>query len=197
MAIANMARPITVELGKKHWTFSAKRVRAWLQLVDGPNGAVPTLDPAAVQGDVTKTLAKKVKVKPLQTRFLITKSGKKFGFVAGRPGRQLDAATTTQRVVARITGRRMGLPEGAALAIATKGVEIKLSAAEAAQIVPQVVRLSSWTTYFPQGDHNGFGVNIHLPARIINGMVVGPARSSTSCAPSARSPGRAAIAWAA
>ena len=135
---------------------------------------MPTLDPAAVQADVTKTLAKKVKLKPLQTRFLTTKSGKKFGFVAGRPGRQLDAATTTQRVLARVTGRRMGLPEGAALAIATKGVEIKLSAAEAAQIVPQVVRLSSWTTYFPQGDHNGFGVNIHLPARIINGMVIKP-----------------------
>ncbi len=172
-AVARMARPVVVALGDKHWTFAAKRVRTWLQLVEGPNGSVPTLDPAAVKADVS-TLAKKVKRKPLQTRFLITKSGKKFGFVAGRPGRQLDAATTTQRVAARVLGRRMGLPDGAAIAIATKGVEIKLSAAEAAQIVPQMVRLSGWTTYFPQGDHNGNGVNIFLPARIINGMVIRP-----------------------
>lgn len=173
IAVAQMARPVTVALGRRHWTFSGKRVRAWLELVAGPHGSVPVIDPAAVKASVA-TLAKKVKRKPLETRFLITKAGKKFGFVAGRPGRQLDAATTSQRVVARVIGRRVGLPEGGAIAIATRGVEIKLSAAEASQIVPQVVLLSSWTTYFPQGSHNGNGVNIHLPARIINGMVIKP-----------------------
>ena len=148
-------------------------MRAWLELVAGPHGSVPVIDPAAVSADVA-TLAKKVKRKPLETRFLITKAGKKFGFVAGRPGRQLDTATTSQRVVARVIGRRVGLPESGAIALATRGVEIKLSAAEASQIVPQVVLLSSWTTYFPQGSHNGNGVNIHLPAQIINGMVIKP-----------------------
>ena len=140
VAIAQMARPVTVALGGRHWTFSSKRVRAWLELVAGPHGSVPVIDPAAVSADVA-TLAKKVKRKPLETRFLITKAGKKFGFVAGRPGRQLDTATTSQRVVARVLGRRVGLPEGAAIAVATRGVEIKLSAAEASQIVPQVVLL--------------------------------------------------------
>ena len=75
----------------------------------------------------------------------------------------------------RRPGHRTPRPTaGAAIAVATRGVEIKLSAAEASQIVPQVVLLSSWTTYFPQGSHNGNGVNIHLPARIINGMVIKP-----------------------
>ncbi len=168
-----MARPVTLALGGRQFTFSSKRVRAWLELVAGPHGSVPVIDPAAVKADVA-TLAKKVKRKPLETRFLITKAGKKFGFVAGRPGRQLDTATTSQRVVARVIGRRVGLPESGAIALATRGVEIKLSAAEASQIVPQVVLLSSWTTYFPQGSHNGNGVNIHLPAQIINGMVIKP-----------------------
>ena len=173
IAVAQMARPVTLALGGRQFTFSSKRVRAWLELVAGPHGSVPVIDPAAVSADVA-TLAKKVKRKPLETRFLITKAGKKFGFVAGRPGRQLDTATTSQRVVARVIGRRVGLPESGAIALATRGVEIKLSAAEASQIVPQVVLLSSWTTYFPQGSHNGNGVNIHLPARIINGMVIRP-----------------------
>ena len=149
------------------------RVRDWLQLVHGPHGSIPTIDPAAVRASVS-TLAKKVKRKPLQTRFLITKAGKKFGFVAGRPGRQLDTATTSQRVAARVLGRRLGLPDGGPIAIATSGVAIKVSAAEAAEIVPQMVRLSGWTTVFPQGERNGNGVNIHLPARIINGMVIKP-----------------------
>jgi vancomycin resistance protein YoaR len=172
-AVARMSRPVTVQLGDKQWIFSARRVRDWLQLVPGPHGSIPTLEPAAVRADVS-TLAKKVKRKPLQTRFLITKAGKKFGFVAGRPGRQLDAATTSRRVAARVIGRRVGLPEAGPIAVATVGVDIKVSAAEAAEIVPQMVRLSGWTTVFPQGERNGNGVNIHLPARIINGMVIKP-----------------------
>jgi vancomycin resistance protein YoaR len=174
VAVADMARPVTVALGKKTWTFSAPRVRSWLRLVEGPHGAVPALDAAAVQQAVTKTLAKQVKRKPLQTRFLVTKSGKRFGFVAGRPGRQLDSAAMTQRVSARVLGRRMGLPEGGALAVAMKGVELKMSAAEASEIVPQMTRLAGWTTYFPQGERNGNGINIHLPARILNGTVIRP-----------------------
>jgi len=44
----------------------------------------------------------------------------------------------------------------------------------AKRIAPRMKRISKWTTYFPIWDRNGFGQNIWIPARIINGAVVGP-----------------------
>ena len=35
-------------------------------------------------------------------------------------------------------------------------------------------RISSWTTYFPITEKNGFGANIWIPARLIDGYVVPP-----------------------
>ncbi len=35
-------------------------------------------------------------------------------------------------------------------------------------------KISTWTTYFPLTIKNGFGTNIWLPARLINGYVVAP-----------------------
>jgi vancomycin resistance protein YoaR len=172
-SVAQMARPVVVELGEKQWTFGAKRVRAWLRLAVGPHGSVPVVDPAAVRADVA-TLGKKVKRPARQTRFLVTKSGRKWGFVAGRPGRRLDTAATTQAVLATVLGRRMELPEGNPIRVATMGVPLKVTAEEAGKLVPQMTLLSSWTTFFPQGERNGNGVNIHLPARIINGTILKP-----------------------
>ena len=176
VAVSQMARPVVVELGDKQWTFSAKRVRAWLRLAVGPDGSVPVVDPAAVKADVA-TLAKKVKRPARQTRFLITKGGRKWGFVAGRPGRRLDTSATTQAVLATVLGRRMELPDGGPIKVATMGVPLKVTAEEAGKVVPQMTLLSSWTTYFPQGERNGNGINIHLPARIVNGTVLKPGQT--------------------
>ena len=35
-------------------------------------------------------------------------------------------------------------------------------------------KISQWTTYFPISEKNGFGANIWIPARLINGYVVAP-----------------------
>ena len=35
-------------------------------------------------------------------------------------------------------------------------------------------KLSEWTTYFPISERNGFGANIWIPAKLINGYVVAP-----------------------
>ena len=37
-------------------------------------------------------------------------------------------------------------------------------------------KISQWTTYFPITEKNGFGANIWIPARLINGYVVAPRR---------------------
>ena len=40
--------------------------------------------------------------------------------------------------------------------------------------IPKMRRISRWTTYFPISEKNGFGANIWIPARLIDGYVVAP-----------------------
>ncbi|MBA2701694.1 MAG: VanW family protein, partial [Chloroflexi bacterium] len=49
-----------------------------------------------------------------------------------------------------------------------------LTTAQAEAARPKMRKISSWTTYFPLTIKNGFGVNIWLPARLIDGYVVAP-----------------------
>jgi vancomycin resistance protein YoaR len=49
-----------------------------------------------------------------------------------------------------------------------------VTTAEAEAVAPRMSRISTWTTYFPIGIKNGYGANIWIPARIINGYVLGP-----------------------
>ena len=55
-----------------------------------------------------------------------------------------------------------------------KAVVPNLTTAEAEKAAPLMKRISTWTTYFPIGEKNGFGANIWIPAKLINGYVVGP-----------------------
>ena len=49
-----------------------------------------------------------------------------------------------------------------------------LTTAEAEAARPKMKKISQWTTYFPITEKNGFGANIWIPARLINGYVVAP-----------------------
>jgi len=53
-------------------------------------------------------------------------------------------------------------------------IEPRLTTAEAEESAPLMRRISKWTTYFPIGIKNGFGANIWIPARLIDGYVVAP-----------------------
>jgi vancomycin resistance protein YoaR len=52
--------------------------------------------------------------------------------------------------------------------------EPTLTTAEAQAVAGKMRRVSTWTTYFPISEKNGFGANIWIPALDIDGHVVGP-----------------------
>ena len=56
----------------------------------------------------------------------------------------------------------------------SRSLEPALTTAEAKAARPKMRKISKWTTYFPISEKNGFGANIWIPARLINGYVVGP-----------------------
>ena len=49
-----------------------------------------------------------------------------------------------------------------------------LTTAQAEAAAPQMTLISSWKTYFPISDRNGFGANIWIPALTIDGTIVAP-----------------------
>jgi vancomycin resistance protein YoaR len=53
-------------------------------------------------------------------------------------------------------------------------VDPPLSTADAEALLPQLVNLSSWSTYYVPGDGNGYGANISIPAVDLDGMVIMP-----------------------
>ena len=60
------------------------------------------------------------------------------------------------------------------MALVVGVTEPSLTTAEAEAIRPQMQMVSSWTTYYVPGDGNGFGNNINIPARDIDGRNLAP-----------------------
>jgi vancomycin resistance protein YoaR len=60
------------------------------------------------------------------------------------------------------------------VAISLTIVEPELTTAEAEKTAPLMAPIGQWTTYFPISIKNGYGANIWIPARDIDGQVVLP-----------------------
>jgi vancomycin resistance protein YoaR len=124
---------------------------------------------------VIRPLAKEIRRKPVETKFLVSRGGRRVGFVAGRDGRALDVRQSVARLATLHDRRRAGTDAGQrGVDLVIVAVPPELTAIEAAELAPRMVRLSGWTTHYPLGERNGFGANITIPARLINGTVVRP-----------------------
>ena len=173
-AAERIARDIDVTVGDTKYPIKAATIRTWLRItptVDG--GYVPVVDIAATKPTLDK-IAVKVRRDPKNATFLVGKgSTKVVGVVAGADGKRLDVAATTRSLVAALQGR--GANQGStAVPAAVKVTKPKLSTEEAEQAAPLMKRISTWTTYFPISEKNGFGANIWIPAKLIDGYVVAP-----------------------
>ena len=98
------------------------------------------------------------------------------GSAASSPARTVDSSTWRARRsalagrLARARRRRVGR----AVALVVDVTEPALTTAAAEAIRPQMRMVSSWTTYYVPGEGNGFGNNINIPARDIDGRNLAP-----------------------
>jgi vancomycin resistance protein YoaR len=172
-AAEKIAGDIDIIADKEKWTITASTVRSWLNLtptVDG--GLVPILN---VSGPATTIdeIAAKVKVAPKNASFLIGKNGQVFGSTAGSNGRTLDTTATSRALVQALQGRATNTDTKAIAAVVTVTAP-EVTTEDATKAAPLMKRISTWTTYFPIGEKNGFGANIWIPSKLISGWVVGP-----------------------
>jgi vancomycin resistance protein YoaR len=141
----------------------------------GPLGAdayAARIDPAAVSAAV-KARAKDVNQAPVNARIAVAASGGLGGVIPGADGRKLDVSGSSENLL-DVLARRAGGATVGSMALTVDVTEPSLTTAEAEAIRPQMQMVSSWTTYYVPGEGNGFGNNINIPARDIDGRNLAP-----------------------
>ena len=173
-SVDKMSVAVTLTNGDKTWTIEAATVHSWIIFGARTNGTyLPAVNPASVSTFVA-TLAKDVNVDPVEPT-VIYKDGQPNGLSAGKPGTALDVDATAQAIEVYLDGLGSGgSTNGTNLAVVVSDVPPML---KANSDLAGFVRIGQWaTTYFP-GESNGNGVNIQLPAELLNGMVIGPGKA--------------------
>ena len=166
--------PIVLTHDTDTWTISAATVASWLSVgpqADGSYGV--KADPVKV-GAALNGLAKKINRKAVDASFLIGRSNKVVGVVAGKDGRALDIASSVVLIQGLLDQRASGLASALPLTPVVATTSPNLSTAAATSAAPQMRAISSWTTYYAPGPHNGNSANITIPAMAIDGTIVAP-----------------------
>ncbi|MHB8458972.1 MAG: VanW family protein [Candidatus Limnocylindrales bacterium] len=171
---AAMAQDLVIAAGSETWTLTGETIRTWIRFA----GTAGSYGPIVDMPDLTAALgpfATRIARAPKDASFLVGKGGLVVGVTAAVVGRRLDVNGTAAAVAAALAGRAAGaLPPGETVAAALSLSQPKLSTATAAQSAPLMKQISTWTTYYVPGAHNGNSANITIPALAISGTVVAP-----------------------
>ena len=130
------------------------------------------IDPAAITAAV-KSRAKDVNQAPVNARIAVALGGGLGGVIPGADGRKLDVSGSSKHLL-DVLARRAGGATVGSMALTVDVTEPALTTGEAEAIRPQMQMVSSWTTYYVPGEGNGFGNNINIPARDIDGRNLAP-----------------------
>jgi vancomycin resistance protein YoaR len=155
---------------RQSFTIDAATVRKWILIGGRPDGTYgPIVNTAEVQ-TVIAGLTATLRVAPVEPHVTFDSSGKPAGVAGGREGVQVDVATTAQEVVDYLDGVGAGSSFDSTIPIASVPLDPQITVGS----LSGMTVIGSWTTVFYPGITNGNGVNIRLPATILNGQVVMP-----------------------
>jgi len=164
--------PIVLAVGNDRLTIDSTELRRWVSFgttADGTYG--PILDSTPLT-KVVKGFAPKVDRAPVDAAFTVT-DGTILGITPSKDGYKLDVAATVAQIQALLSGRLAGFTATQVVPTLTVTTPA-LTTAQAEAAAPQMTLISSWKTYFPISERNGFGANIWIPALTIDGTIVAP-----------------------
>jgi vancomycin resistance protein YoaR len=173
-AADRMATDLVVRHGKASWTIAGERLRRLITFASTADGGiVPVLDEAGLR-PLLKPVREGVDRPAVNAGFRLRGDRIVVGSKA-REGRALDMPATRAAVLDALMARQSGT-EPAPVKPVIVASEPTVTDAEARKIAPRMRPLAKgrWTTWFQIYERNGFGANIWIPARLINGYVVGP-----------------------
>ena len=173
LAARSTVEPLPLEIpgageGEEALSLSSDAIASWLSFGAGPDGGYALrVDEAAVMTAV-EGLVESVDRDAVSARIAVAAGGGLGGVIAAQDGRELDVEGTRDALLNALAERRDGAPISS-LALAVNVTEPALTTAQASAALPQMQMISSWTTYYVPGDGNGFGNNINIGARDIDG----------------------------
>jgi vancomycin resistance protein YoaR len=167
-----LAVDVNLSYQDKTWKIDAATIKSWIVFGFRPDGSFgPVVDPSLVATYIG-TLGKDVNVSPKQPTIKFDANRNPIGVTGGTPGMQLDASATAQAIEVYLDSLATGgTVTSTPIALVVNPVNSALTDDPS---LTGFVEISGWqVTYFP-GEANGFGTNIALPAKLLNGQVVSP-----------------------
>jgi vancomycin resistance protein YoaR len=162
--------PVKSPAPPKTFTVDAATVSSWIVFgtrADGTYG--PAVDPAQVQAYLS-TLSPTVTVAPVEPWVVYDDSGNPVDLKAGKDGIGIDIGATSQAVEAYLDGLASGGGSSSSVAMVAAPVSPRVTL----DSLKGMVKIGAWTTIFYPDISNGNGANIRVPAKLLNGQVVGP-----------------------
>jgi vancomycin resistance protein YoaR len=174
-ARAMLAAPLIVGLPDTTETFTINEPSLATVLRFGRDGGgryAAQVDPIAL-GSVLADLATAIDRAAVDASYTFGATITVVPAVAGRALDEGGAATAVREVLA---ARAAGGDPGP-VTVPVTVTQPTLTTEMARASVDKIVRISTWTTHYIPGVSNGYGVNISIPARKLNGLVIGPGES--------------------
>lgn len=165
-----VVRPVRLRAGDRSARVSAAAIGRAIRFVVADGKPRVALDEATVR-KLVRDVASRLATKPVNATYLVARSGRVIGARAGSAGTRVDVAATADRVMTALLAPGVGARTVDAV---TRRVEPAFTTDDARRTAPLMVRVGQWSTYYQVGAHNGYGANITIPARTLNGFVVGP-----------------------
>jgi vancomycin resistance protein YoaR len=172
-AALRIGSPIVLTDGSDSWTISAATVRSWLSFQRLPDGRYRPIPDSTAIAAVLEPIASAAARTPVSAGWRI-EDDRVAAVIPAVTGRALDVPATVAAIERLVDVRRAG---GTLATLDLPGgplVQPALTTAEAEALAPQLVKISTWTTWFPYGIRNGYGANIWIPAGDLEGLVLMP-----------------------
>jgi vancomycin resistance protein YoaR len=173
-ATDRMSQDLVLTRGDDTWTLPSAKLRKLISFSPTADGGIEPIVEETGIDPLVRSIAKEVDQKAANAGLKL--SGGRIVVGAGsREGRKLDVEATRAVVMGALAARQAGTPEGA-LEPVVAVTEPTLTTVEAKAVAPKMRALPQgrWTTWFQVYERNGFGANIWIPAKLINGYVVAP-----------------------
>ncbi len=155
---------------EKTYPLSADVVRSWITFgMDDKGTYGPRVDLGKVEEYLSK-LSGRVLVAPVEPKVVFGKDGNPSSLAGGKDGTGMDVPGTAKLIGDYLVSLAGGASRKATLAAAVGPVPPKITASN----LTGLTVLGAWTTLYYPGITNGNGVNISLPAKILNGQIVAP-----------------------
>lgn len=171
-ARAMFAAPLSLTDGDDGYAVAPADIQAAISFGTRPDERYGVLLDRTALSATAATLASAIRREPTDAAFTFGTAGPT-GVQPAIRGRTLNVPVTVNAMVAGLEQRAAGV-EVPAVTLSASFVEPTLTTAAAQEILPKLIRISTWTTYYVPQAGNGWGNNISIPARDLDGMVILP-----------------------